>query len=155
MQPMSSAGGPAMPLPMTERQERFAIEYALNGGDVTAAAIAAGYSEKSAYDLGRRTLALPHVQIAVLQELVKLRFRSGAIGLNAMIQVATNDKAPAAARVSAARALMEHAGMLGTAKEVMEVRQQAEKQGNGKVVNYNEVLNALANLPSDPRVNAA
>jgi hypothetical protein len=135
-----------MPAPMTEMQERFAVEYALNGGDATQAAIVAGYSEKSACDLGRRTLALPNVQVAVLLELVKLRFRSGAIGLNAMIQVATSDKAPAAARVSAARSLMEHAGLLGTAKDGTDTRKEAERQG-GKVSDYAAVLDALANLP--------
>jgi hypothetical protein len=77
---------------------------------------------------------------------VKLRFRSGAIGLNAMIQVATSDNAPAAARVSAARSLMEHAGMLGTAKEVIDTREDAERQG-GKVIDYAAVLDAMANLP--------
>lgn len=50
-------------------------------------------------------------------ELAKQRTRSGAIGLNAMIQIATNEETPAPARVSAARALMEHAGMLGAARE--------------------------------------
>jgi phage terminase small subunit len=48
-----------MPAPMTELQEQFAVEYTMNGGDATQAAIAAGYSEKSACDLGRRALALP------------------------------------------------------------------------------------------------
>ena len=135
-----------MPVPLTEKQERFAIEYAMNGGNAKQAAIDAGYSEKSAADLGHQTLARPHVQVAVLRELVKLRFRSGAIGLNAMIGMATNDEAPAAARVSAARALMEHAGMLGTAKEMDETRKDAERKG-GKVIDYAAVLEALANLP--------
>lgn len=137
-----------MPAPMTEMQERFAVEYAMNGGDATAAAIAAGYSEKSACDIGRRTLTLPHVQATVLRELTKLRFRSGAIGLNAMIQVATNEKAPAAARVSAARSLMEHAGLVGTAKEMDDVRNSAEK--SGKVIDYIAVLEALGRLPRAP-----
>jgi phage terminase small subunit len=135
-----------MPAPMTEMQERFAVEFAMNGGDATAAAIAAGYSEKSACDIGRRTLALPHIQVAVLRELTKLRFRSGAIGLNAMIQVATNEKAPAAARVSAARSLMEHAGMVGTAKEMEDARNSAD----GKVIDYMAVLDALGRLSRGP-----
>lgn len=131
---------------LTQIQERFASEYALNGGNATRAALSAGYSEKSAGDLGRRALALPHVQAAVLRELLRLRCRSGAIGLDSMVRIATDEKAPAAARVSAARALMEHAGMLGTAKEITEARENVERDG-GKVVNYVAVLEALRDLP--------
>ena len=39
-----------MPAPMTELQEQFALEYAMNGGDAKQAAIAVGHSEKSAWD---------------------------------------------------------------------------------------------------------
>ncbi len=136
-----------MSAPMTEMQGRFAIEYAMNGGDATKAAVAAGYSEHSAVDIGRRTLALPHVQQTVLRELMKLRCRSGAVGVTAMVQIATSDKAPASARVSAARALMEHAGMLGTAKEVADLRMEAERQGNSNIIDYTAVLKTLASLP--------
>ena len=58
-----------MPAPMTEMQRQFAIAYATNGGNRTEATIEAGYSEKSAKDIGRNTLALPHVQELILQEL--------------------------------------------------------------------------------------
>jgi hypothetical protein len=61
-----------------------------------------------------------------------------------MVQVATSDKAPAAARVSAARSLMEHAGLLGTAKEVVETRNNA----SAEVIDYIGVLDALAKLPA-------
>ncbi len=135
-----------MPAPMTEKQERFAAEYAMNGGDHVAAAEAAGYSAASAADIGRNTLALPHVECAILKTLMKLRSRSGAIGLNAMIRIATNEKAPAAARVSAARSLMEHAGLVGTAKELIEAR--ADVSSN--VVDYLAVLEALGRLPKKP-----
>jgi len=141
-----------MPAPMTEMQERFAAEYAMNGGDSTAAAIAAGYSEKSAGDMGRRTLAFPHVEAAVLKELIKLRSRSAAIGLNAMIQIAVNERAPAAARVSAARSLMEHAGLLGPAKEVLDARATASDDSN--VIDYVAVLDALGKLPKNSTLTA-
>jgi phage terminase small subunit len=127
---------------MTELQHQFAIAFAMNGGNAREAAIEAGYSEKSAKDIGRRTLALPHVQEMILNELTKLRGRSGAVGVKALVEIAQSDKAPAAARVSAARALMEHAGMLGTAKEIKESREQADDRSN--VVDYQEVLRRLA-----------
>jgi phage terminase small subunit len=129
-----------MPAPMTEMQERFAVEYATNGGNATKAALAAGYSEKSASELGHRLTALPHVQHAILSELFRQRSRSGAVGLKAMIEIATSEKIPGAARVSAARALMEHAGLIGTAKDVKEERAKADKKN---VVDYNAVLASL------------
>jgi hypothetical protein len=77
-----------MPAPMTDQQARFAVEYATNGGDATRAAINAGYSARSAVDLGRRT-ALPHVLAAIHKELARPWVRSGAIGLKAIIEIAT------------------------------------------------------------------
>jgi len=136
-----------MPAAGTELQERFAVEYATNGGNATQAAISAGYSKKSASDLGRRTLALPHVQQRIQRELVNLRTRSGAVGLDAMVRIASDNTVPAAARVSAARALMEHAGLLGTAKDVNEVRDEAKRHEGRNVIDYSEVLQSFAKMP--------
>ena len=133
---------------LTELQERFAVEFAMNGGDATAAAIAAGYSEKSACDLGRRALALPQVSERVLAELMRLRSKSGAVGLKALTDIAEDGNVTAAARVSAARALLEHAGLVGTAKEVGEARERANDP-DGKVVDYLEVLDRIASSRSD------
>jgi len=128
---------------LTELQERFAVEYATNGGDATAAAVAAGYSEKSACDLGRRALSLPQVLERVMLELMRLRARSGAAGLKALIEIAESGSASPAARVSAGRTLLEHAGMIGPAKEIAEARERAMNPDR-KVVDYLEVLDALA-----------
>ena len=136
-----------MPAPMTELQRRFAVEYATNGGDAQKAAIEAGYSEKSARDLGRRTLALPHVQEMILQELTRLRGRSGAVGVKALVEIAENSNVTPAARVSAARALMEHAGMLGTAKEIKETREGVRE--SGEIVDYKAVLEQIGNARQD------
>ena len=138
-----------MPAAMTDKQERFALEYASNGGNATAAAKMAGYSEKSAHEIGRQLLEIPHVHEAVHRELMRQRFRSGAIGLEAMIRIATNDDAPAAARVSAARSLMEHAGMLGTAKDVMEARITADDPAP-RIIDYKEVLRQLSEIGGKP-----
>jgi hypothetical protein len=128
---------------LTDRQKRFALEYASNGGNATAAAKAAGYSSKSAHEQGRQNLEIPHVQEAIHKELMRQRFRSGAIGLEAMIQIATNEKAPPAARVSAARSLLEHAGMVGTAKEVLDNRADADNQAGEGAIDYKQVLAQL------------
>lgn len=133
-----------MPAPMTELQQKFAIEFAMNGANATAAAKLAGYSAKTAHEIGRQLLEKPHVQAAIHRELTRLRFRSGAIGLQAMSQIAENEKAPAAARVSAARALMEHAGLVGSARELAEARAAAEvDEEPANVVDFREVLRAF------------
>ena len=134
-------------LPLTELQAAFAIAYATNGGDATQAAIDAGYSEKSAVDLGRRALSNPQVQELILCELTRLRCRSGAIGLHALIRIAQSPAAPAAAVVAAGRALAEHAGLLGSAKEMEGARARASDPNAGNVKTYTDVLNQLALLP--------
>ena len=127
---------------LTDKQAAFALEYAMNGGNATAAAKSAGYSEKSAHEIARQLLELQHIHDAIHTELMRQRYRSGAIGLEAMIRIANNDMLPAAARVSAARALMEHAGLLGSAKDVAAMRQQADQKK--AAVDYREVLSSIA-----------
>ena len=133
-----------MPAPGTEMQQRFAIEYANNGGNGTAAAKAAGYSEKSAHEIARQLLEKPAVQTMIHKELMRLRYRSGVVGLNALTQIAEDTRLPAAARVQAARALMEHAGQLGTGKEMAEARAAAEAEPDSRLLDPREVLAALA-----------
>lgn len=119
-----------MPAPMTEMQKAFALEYATNGGNATQAAKSAGYSAKTASEQGRQLLQLPHVQEAIRKQLLRLRFDSGVIGLRALKEVAGDTKAPANARVAAARALMEHAGALGTARDVQDERDRANGEAD-------------------------
>ena len=134
-----------MPAPLTEMQRRFALEYASNGGNATATAKAAGYSEASASELGRQLLKKAHVRKLILDELIRCRTESGAIGLSALKQVAVDTSLPGAARVAAARTLMEHAGLVGPAREVIPRREDAEQaDGEDKVVDLNEVLEKLA-----------
>ena len=111
-----------MSAPLTERQRRFAPPSAPTGAKVVEAAIEAGYSETSAKDLGYRTLKLPHVQELILAELARQKGRSGAVGVAALIEIASNTAAPAAARVAAARALVEQAGLIGSAKDAPSTR---------------------------------
>lgn len=133
-----------MPAPMTEMQGRFALAFARNGGDATKAAIEAGYSEKSASDLGRRALELPHVQDLIMVELTRQRSRAGAVGLNALIEVAQSDKAPAAAKVAAGRTLIEFAGLVGSAKDSDEARRYADR--GAPAPDYKAILDTFANL---------
>jgi hypothetical protein len=123
----------------TEMQQRFALEYASNGGNGTAAAKAAGYSEKSAHELARQLLEKPHVRELVHQELVKLRFHAGAVGLGALTRIAQNEEAPPAARVAAARSLVEYAGLIGANREPGELPDAA----SGNVTSYEELLERM------------
>ncbi len=127
-----------MPAPMTEKQCAFVLEYARNGGNASAAARAAGYPEKSAHEQGRQQLEKPHIRDAIYKELMKLRHRSGAIGLAALVNIAQDDKNPAAARVAAARTLIDHAGLLIENDDV-----GAENDSGSNVIDYNSVLEDL------------
>ncbi len=118
-----------MPDKATDMQKRFAVEYASNGGNATQAAKDAGYSAKSAHEIGRQLLEKPHVHEMVLKELNRLRYRSGVTGLNALMQIAQDEKAPANARVSAARVLCEHSGLLGSARKDGEEYDDDKYQG--------------------------
>lgn len=133
-----------MAAPRTDMQLRFAAAFATNGGDKTAAAIEAGYSEKSAKDIGRRTFELPHVQDMIMAALTRQRARAGAIGLNALAQIAACDKAPAAARVAASRGLMEFAGLVGSGR-IAESDMGTRAPGES-ATDYKAVLDAFANL---------
>jgi phage terminase small subunit len=112
---------------LTDHQQRFAAEYAANGGKGTAAAKAAGYSERSAHEIARQLLQKDEVQHAIYRQLMKLKHRSGAVGLDALLRIATDEKASASARVSAARTLCEHAGLLGSAKDLAAAQDEAEQ----------------------------
>ena len=136
-----------MPAPLTDLQKRFALEYASNGGNATAAAKAAGYSERSAHEIGRQQLGKPHVLELVRRHLMQLRARSGAVGLNALVEICESPKTPASARVSAARALCEHAGLLGTAKEMGDARADACADADEEQrVDAREVLKSFSAL---------
>jgi phage terminase small subunit len=130
---------------LTEKQKVFVLEYARNGGNGTKAAKEAGYSTASAAELARQTLRLPHVRQAINNALARLRYESGAIGLDALKRIAQDTKVPAAAQVAAARALVEHAGMIGTAKDIEAARAAAEEAADVEetIVDFDEALAEL------------
>ena len=134
-----------MPAAGTEMQSAFAVHYVSNGGDATKAAIAAGYSEHTAGQLGWQQLQKPVVRELIYKELLRQRTRSGVVGLNALVRIAEDTKAPAAARVAAARALMEHAGLIGAARDQTAIRAADEPTDNSESLpSAREVLAALA-----------
>ena len=58
---------------LTAKQKAFVREYASNGYNGTKAAIAAGYSEKTAEVKACQLLAIPEVQQAIAEEKARLR----------------------------------------------------------------------------------
>ncbi|MER9743956.1 MULTISPECIES: terminase small subunit [unclassified Mesorhizobium] len=124
----------------TELQIRFAIAYARNGGNAKAAAIEAGYSEKSADDLGRRALESPTVHEMILQEVTRQRARAGVVGLHALITVAESDRSPAPAKVAAGRALLEFAGLAGSSRDL----DDEQRRDGGPAPDYKAILDGFA-----------
>jgi len=96
----------------TERQISF-VKALVRSGDQTQAAIDAGYAQESAAVAASKLLALPSVSAMIAVELERVRIEGGLLGFNTLRLISRSDKAPAAARVTAARTLMEYAGMIG------------------------------------------
>lgn len=100
---------------LTAMQERFAVEYVGRMGDGTSAALAAGYAESTAHTMVSRLLSSPFVAARIVAEVERQRAISGTIGLMTMQKIAKGDNYPAAARVTAARALMDYARLFDRA----------------------------------------
>lgn len=111
---------------LTEMQERFSVEYVARQADGTAAALAAGYADTTAHTMVSRLLSSPHVAARIAVELDKQRVVSGTIGLTVLQSIARQDRFPAAARVTAARTLMEYAGMIGGKAETGATKDPSE-----------------------------
>src|SRR5688572_26793454 len=127
-----------MPATNTQQQQDFATHYVANGGNGAKAARGAGYSAKSARVIAPKLVNNPVVQELIQRELGRLRYRSGTVGLTALTTIAEDAKAPQAARVAAARALLEHAGLLGPGREA-----GVPADGGENVTNYDEFLDRL------------
>jgi hypothetical protein len=96
---------------LTDQQAHFVREYVKNGGNGSAAAIAAGYAKdrapKTAYDLTR------HEKILNAIKLQQARYISGElsnVALGTLSNIMRDETAPAAARVQASRWVLEAAG---------------------------------------------
>ncbi len=136
-----------MPAAPTEKQKAFAVEYASNGGNATEAAKKAGYSEASAHEIGRQQLHRPIVAEMIRNALFRLKARSGAVGLNALIEICEDKKITANARVAAARALCEHAGLLGSGRADQEHEDDTDGQAE-KPLSARAVLAELSSFRS-------
>lgn len=100
---------PATMQALSDQERAFVLEFIKNG-DGASSKRAAGYPEtlQTSHILRR-----PSVAGAVRAELVRLIATEGAsIGYGSLVRLARDTKAPAAAQVAAAKALLQGAGLL-------------------------------------------
>jgi phage terminase small subunit len=102
-----------MPKTGTDLQQRFVVEYVTNGGNATSAAKVAGYSVKTAGQMGFKLMGNPHVQDAIRAE--QRRLLNGDMAtkaLGVLRSIMENEDAPAGARVDAAKTVLDRAGLV-------------------------------------------
>jgi len=96
---------------LTETQSQFVREYVKNGGNASAAAVAAGYSKDRSRQAGWELSRSVKVIEAVKME--QARYISGElsnVALGTLGNIMRDETAPAAARVQASRWVLEAAG---------------------------------------------
>ena len=108
---------------LTDRQLRFVEEY-VKDYNATQAAIRAGYSEKTAHNSGHRNVKNGEIQkkIKELQESMRTQlqqqFSSDAIvARKIMLNIMSDEEAPEAVRLSAAKDFLDRAGFKPVEKQ--------------------------------------
>lgn len=115
---------------LTDKQQGFVAEYLIDG-NATQAAIRAGYSQKTADRIGPELLGKTCVAGAIAEARRQVAERIGADvvekcqrltqeALDWLIAIGRDEDAPAAARVSAAREILDHGW--GKAPQTVEMR---------------------------------
>ena len=95
-----------------DMQHAFAVELVANGGNITQATISAGYSPKSARQIGQHLLDKPHVQQAIRREQQRsIGGRLASKALRVLEQILDDPQAPYGARVDAAKTILDRAGL--------------------------------------------
>lgn len=93
-------------------QRLFAVELVANGGNITRAAIRAGYSPKSARQIGQHLLDKPYVQQEIRREQQRcLGGRLASKALSVLEGILDDSEAPPGARVDAAKTILDRAGL--------------------------------------------
>ena len=95
---------------LTRLQGLFVNELIMNGGNMTKAAASAGYSKKTAYNIGWELMQLPHVIQAVATARRKM-YQGMAVEALAWIKEAMSDAStPASVKANLALAVADRAG---------------------------------------------
>jgi hypothetical protein len=96
---------------LTTQQAEFSRQYVLNGGDGTAAAKAAGFSERSAAQRAYELRQKPHVQEAIHREQRRAFTELASISLAQAKAMLEDPKTPAGARVELVKTMLDRAGL--------------------------------------------
>ena len=116
---------------LNQQQEAFVLHFTSSPGSIGNAAESArraGYSEKSARELGRQLLDKPHVQNAVTE--ANRRSISGTLATKAvdlLERVLDDEAAPIKVRVEAAKTVLDRAGITSTIAERHDAQDRAYK----------------------------
>jgi len=94
---------------LTDKQEAFALAYAANGGNGTQAAVAAGYSEKSAHVEQNRLLKLTHVQQRIKDHCSDQFVHHAPMAIATLAELARSSRS-ALVRYNAAKDIADRAG---------------------------------------------
>jgi phage terminase small subunit len=94
---------------LTEQQERFCNAYVVNGGNGSAAAVAAGYSHKSRAAASRQVLKLVHVQSRIKELTLESMVHMTPKLLKHMAKLATHGKSEQV-RFAAMKDLLDRTG---------------------------------------------
>lgn len=102
-----------MPKPGTDLQAAFVDNFVAGGMNATRAAVAAGYSERSAKVTAHNLLKKPHVQDAIRAEQRRvLQSDLATLALGVLRKVLEDEDAPVGARVDAAKTVLDRAGLV-------------------------------------------
>ncbi|MEZ5825232.1 MAG: terminase small subunit [Geminicoccaceae bacterium] len=139
---------------LTQQQQQFVVEYTSGLGAIgnaSEAARRAGYSERSAAELGRQLLEKPHVRAAI-DEAFKGQI-SGALAAKAvgvLSGILDDESAPVKVRLDAAKTVLDRAG-LGAKPVVAEPEAQEDPLEDFSV---NELELLLAHFKRRPALAA-
>ena len=104
---------------LTPLQDKFVRELILNGGNMSKAALDAGYEAGSAYTRGWELMQKPHVLAAVAKARRKLYQSMAVEALAWMKDAMTDESVPASVKANLATAVVDRAGDRHT--EVIEI----------------------------------
>lgn len=136
----------------------FVTEYIKNGGNGTAAAVAAGYSERSAYSQASRLLKSDEVQQYLnntqqsINKDLRMMFAEDAVKAYSVLLEVMNDKlTPPKDRITAARDLLDRAGykpidkMQADVQATVETKPDLSKLSPKELAELEQILTKTAN----------
>ena len=137
---------------MTPLQVAFVRAYVRNGGNGTAAAREAGYSQARADRAAWEVLGNPHVIEAVYLEGLRRAATSGIVAIDVLTKLAQDESQPASARVNAAAHLLRASRMLeanpAVAFRPADMSNMADGS-NGAEVDYAAILAGVRQAPDE------